>query len=80
MLLYGTISNIYFSYSQIPWLLQSHEYLRTYQCNVQKVVFVPDVGEGGRDVGVEIIPPQTELFCPHPENENRSNNLLYHDI
>ena len=29
---------------------------------------VPDLGEGGGDVGVEVVPPQTELLSPHPRN------------
>ena len=29
---------------------------------------VPDLGEGGGDFGVEVVPPQTELLSPHPRN------------
>ena len=38
----------------------------TYQGDVHEVIVVPDLGEGGGDVVVEVVPPQAELLRPHP--------------
>ena len=37
----------------------------THQSNIQELIIIPDIREGGGDVGVEVIPPQTKLFSGH---------------
>jgi len=46
-------------------LVRSDNIAVTNQGYIQEVIIVPDVGEGGGDVGVEVIPAEAELFCGH---------------
>ena len=51
--------------------------MKTHQGDIEKVIFIPDLGEGGRDVGLEVVPSETELFGPHPEHKYQ---LLKRDV
>ena len=37
----------------------------THQCDVEEVLVLLDLGEGGGDVGVEVVPSQAKLLCGH---------------
>ena len=47
----------------------------TYQSYVEKLIIVPDIGEGGGDVGVEVIPAKAELLCRHLVGHDRPGQI-----
>ena len=49
----------------MTWVRKVDEKFKAYQSDIEEVVVIPDVREGGGDVGVEVVPAETKLFRCH---------------